>query len=130
MGYAVSEIPYIVLAEQLGIGSADISRAKVRELNNSQAGQNINAAGSGKVRSLAAYVNEDKACSACYSSLIFALSRMGRNETARLREKICVGQGFQGKKGTIGVGQCCAGFTRHCPGCPPSGVDILSFLRI
>jgi hypothetical protein len=134
MGYAISEIPYITLAEKLGIGSANINGAKVRELNSCQAGETstCNKAGgasSGKVRSLAASISENQACSACYASLIFALSRLNRNEMSRLREKVYVGQGFRGKKGLLGVGQCCAGFTKYCPGCPPSGADILDFLR-
>jgi hypothetical protein len=89
----------------------------------------------GKARQLAVYINADNACSACYASLIFALSRLGKNELNRFREKICVGQGFQGKNGKaaaggIGVGQCTSGFKEHCPGCPPSGADILEFLQV
>jgi len=131
MGYAVSDIPYIGLAEKLGIGTADISRAKIRELNSCPAGKSISKknAPSGKVRSLTAHIAEDEACSACYASLIFALSRLGHIELGRLKDKISVGQGFQKKKGELGAGNCCAAFARYCPGCPPSGADILKFLR-
>jgi hypothetical protein len=83
----------------------------------------------GKARQLAVHVNADNACSACYASLIFALSRLNKNELNRIREKICVGQGFQGKNGGLGVGQCTSGFKAYCPGCPPSGAAILDFLR-
>ena len=130
MGYTVSDIPYIELAEKLGVGSADLSRAKIRELNSCEAGEaavgkNVS---SGKVRSLAAHIDEDQACSACYASLIFALSRLNRTELSRFKEKICVGQGFKGKKGKLGAGQCCSGFDKYCPGCPPSGSDILDVI--
>ena len=128
MGHEISDIPYIGLAEKLGVGSADLSGAKVRELNKGT-GEGAKNAPSGKVRSLAEYAAENQACSACYASLIFALSRLGRNELGRLRDKVSVGQGFRGKTGTLGVGQCCAGFDKCCPGCPPSGADILGFLR-
>ena len=131
MGYEISEIQYIGLAEKLGVGSADLSGAKVRELNKCGEGEGNNAknAPSGKVRSLAAYISENQTCSACYASLIFALSRLGQNKLGRLKEKVSVGQGFRGKKGAFGVGQCCSGFAKFCPGCPPSGADILDFLR-
>ena len=127
MGYAPGDIPYIGLAEKLGAGSADLGHARVRELNSGSAG--TRAAPSGKVRRLAAHIAEDRACSACYASLVFALSRMEQPERGGLKEKIAVGQGFKGKPGAVGTGRCTAGFRASCPGCPPSGADILAFLR-
>jgi len=129
MGYSLDAIPYIGLAEKLGIGSADLRNAKVRELNggDAQASTGTTPAGD-KVRRLAPYIAEDNACSACYASVIFALSRMNQSRLARLKEKICVGQGFKGKQGNLGVGQCCAAFRQSCPGCPPSGAEVLGFL--
>jgi uncharacterized protein (DUF362 family) len=129
MGYAVQDIPYIALAEKLGVGSADVGNAKIRELNSGSDEKYLTVTPSGKIRQFAAYIFTDKPCSACYASLIFALSRLGRNELNRLKDKVCVGQGFKGKQGTIGIGQCCASFSACCPGCPPSGADILAFLR-
>jgi uncharacterized protein (DUF362 family) len=130
MGYALADIPYIGLAEKAGVGSADIHHAQVRELNSASAGSAPPAAmPSGKVKLLAAYITEDRACSSCYASLIFALSRMTRSEIGRLKEKIGVGQGFKGKQGALGTGRCTAGFRASCPGCPPSGAAILAFLR-
>jgi len=131
MGFDISEIPYIGLAEKLKVGSADINKVKVREINS---GVVNTQAASGKVRQLASHINENNACSACYASLIFALSRMNRNELGRIREKICIGQGFREKQGnlqlsSLGVGQCTASFKKSCSGCPPSGAEILNFLR-
>jgi uncharacterized protein (DUF362 family) len=132
MGYTVRDIPYIGMAEKLGIGSADIGKAKVRELNSAQ--QAAAPMPSGKVRQLAEYIAENNACSACYASLVFALSRLGpsaaREWTSRLKEKFCVGQGYKGKQGTLGIGQCTSSFKLSCPGCPPSGADVLEFLKI
>jgi len=130
MGYAVQDIPYIGLAEKLGIGSADLSKAKVRELNSAR--QANAPRPSGKVSRLAGYIADNNACSACYASLVFALSRLGPNAarewTGRLKEKFCVGQGYKGKQGTLGIGQCTSSFKLSCPGCPPSGADVLAFL--
>jgi hypothetical protein len=129
MGYALSDVPYIAMAEKLGVGSANLRDAKIRELNEGSESFSESAAPSGKVRQLASHISADKACSACYASVIFALSRMDRNGSVNMREKICVGQGYRGKQGSVGVGQCTAGFNASCPGCPPSGAEVLAFLR-
>jgi len=131
MGYTLQDIPYIGLAEKLGVGSAGIDKARVLELNNAkQAG---NPMPSGKIRHFAGYIAENKACSACYASIVFALSRLGSNTvsewTSRIKHKFCVGQGYRGKQGTIGIGSCTFSFKLSCPGCPPSGADVLAFLR-
>ena len=125
MGYRTDEIPYIGIAEKLGVGSS--GPAKVRELNkNSDAPPPPQP--KGKVMRLSSSIAEENACSACYAALVFALSRMGRSDINRLG-KISVGQRFNGRKGKIGVGRCTAGFEFSCPGCPPTGKEVLSFLQ-
>ncbi|MDR0502500.1 MAG: DUF362 domain-containing protein [Treponema sp.] len=131
MGFELSEIPYIGMAEELKVGSADLGKAVIRELNSAIAQKQ---AVSGKLKHFIPYISENNACSACYAALIFALSRMGRNElgtnnVSRFNGKICVGQGFKGTTGNTGVGQCTKDFKNSCPGCPPSGADVLAFLR-
>jgi len=125
MGYKASEIPYIGLAESLGVGIS--GPALVRELNKS-ADSFLPAKPSGKVMQLAANIREDGACSACYAGLVFALSRLERGDRGRFKE-ICIGQGFKGKRGKLGIGQCTGGFDAHCGGCPPTGAEVLDFLR-
>jgi uncharacterized protein (DUF362 family) len=129
MGYTVEDIPYIGLAEKLGVGTGDLKKALIRELSAPGAASAGLPRPGGKVRRLAPFIQEDAACSACYAGLIFALSRMNQGELGRFREKIAIGQGLRGKKGRLGVGRCTAGFTVSCPGCPPSGAAVLSFLR-
>jgi uncharacterized protein (DUF362 family) len=134
MGYRVEDIPYIGLAEKLGVGTGDLKKALIRELSAPDAFRPAGASTGlprpgGKVRQLAPFIQEDGACSACYAGLVFALSRMRQGELGRFREKIAIGQGFRGKKGPLGVGRCTAGFAASCPGCPPSGAAVLSFLR-
>jgi uncharacterized protein (DUF362 family) len=131
MGYSLNAIPYIGLAEKLGIGSANLRTVKVSELNGRDAKSSPASVPAGKVDQLAPYINEDNACSPCFASLTFALSNMNRTRLDRLKnspkDKICVGQGFKGKHGNIGIGECCSGFRRFCPGCPPSGGEVLEF---
>jgi len=130
MGYDISEIPYIGLAEKLGVGS--IGPGHIRELNKSIdvpliPNSDFNMPGR-KVKELSAFINEDSSCSACYAGLVFALSRLGKSERDRLG-RISIGQGFRKKKGSLGVGQCTGDFNFSCPGCPPVGAEILSFLK-
>jgi uncharacterized protein (DUF362 family) len=129
MGYRVSEIPYIGLAEKLGVGTADPNKAVLRELNRPPEAAGAAFRPDGKVRQLARYVDEKDSCSACCAALIFALSRMGRGELGYLKGKIAVGQGFRGKSGDMGSGNCTSAFKSFCPGCPPSGAAVLEFLR-
>ncbi|MCL2382238.1 MAG: DUF362 domain-containing protein [Treponema sp.] len=125
MGYALSEIPYIGLAQALGVGVP--GPARVRELNKSS-DATMSPKPSGKVIQLSGYIREEGACSACYAGLVFALSRLDRSERSRFKE-ICIGQGFKGKKGEMGIGVCTSGFASSCPGCPPTGMEVLDFLR-
>jgi uncharacterized protein (DUF362 family) len=135
MGYDAGDIPYIGMAEKLGVGVGDIAKALVRELNaaaGAQAAEGSRAHGrqaGAKVRQLAQYVDEADACSACYAALIFALSRLERRDLSRLPGKIACGQGFRGKSGPLGSWNCTGGFEAFCPGCPPSGAEVLEFLR-
>ncbi|MFP3040632.1 DUF362 domain-containing protein [Treponema primitia] len=127
MGYRVEEIPYIGLAEKLGVGCADPAKAVIREISPPLPGKA--PVPSGKVRQFTSYIKEDRSCSACYANLIFALSRLERAELNRLKEKVCIGQGFQDKPGKLGVGRCTASFSASLKGCPPAGADIITFLR-
>jgi uncharacterized protein (DUF362 family) len=127
MGYRVEEIPYIGMAEKLGIGCADPVKAVIREISPPLPGTPPSP--SGKVRHLASYIKEDRSCSACYANLIFALSRMEKAELNRFKEKICIGQGFKDKPGTLGVGRCTGSFSASLAGCPPGGTDIIAFLQ-
>ena len=128
LGLSVSRIPYIGLAEKLGIGSADLKKAVVKTLSAPPESPGIPSRAGGKVSRLAPHINEDEACSACYAALVSALLRMSRRELEKLGGPLAIGQGFKGKKGKMGMGNCCSGFTRFCPGCPPSGAEILDFL--
>jgi hypothetical protein len=129
MGYSLDTIPYIGLAEKLGIGSADLRAAAVRELSGEKTPLSAVPTPGDKVRRLAPYINEDNACSACYASLVSALSRINLSLLDRLKEKICVGQGFKEKQGNIGIGQCCSAFKLFCAGCPPGGAEVFAFLN-
>lgn len=129
MGYDTSEVSYIGLAQQLGVGTADIGEADIRELN--EPDKSTTFAPSRKAKSLARYVDDIDACSACYGSLIHALARLeDKGLLHRINDKILIGQGYQGQsRDAIGIGRCTSGCSKSLGGCPPSAKAIVEFLE-
>jgi len=133
LGLATAEIPYLTLAAALGVGSTDLSTAKLAEVN-PEAKQAGKFRLTGRAEGLARHVDERKACSACYGSLIHALHRLDEEgELKRLTrkgERIKIGQGFRGEHGAgIGVGACTRNLDYSLPGCPPTAREIKVFLQ-
>ena len=176
--YEVDEVPYVRLAERLGVGSADLSKAEIltcdggvgqepsdepKEMRGNPFGvgnagrgpSDISNVGNGeagvackphfrqqgfmededlprprRIVGLSDSVEEIESCSACYGYLMPALDRL-RDEGLLdlLDEKICIGQGYQGKTGRIGIGRCTSGFEYNVKGCPPTEQQIYDFLK-
>lgn len=129
MGYDVDEIPYIKIAENIGVGSCLTSKDQIIELNEGLNTKKIPR--SRAIERLSNYVEEKDACSACYGSLIHALARLDEQGLLRrFKGKIVIGQGFKQIKGEgIGVGVCTRGFQQNVPGCPPTAKDIIEVLK-
>lgn len=128
LGCSPEEVPYIAMAAALGAGCADAAAAELIPLNECTA----DAAGGAtrRVKELAAYAAPKDACSACYGMLIHALDKLERRDALwGHREKICIGQGYRGQGGGIGVGRCTAGCRCSLSGCPPTAADMLTFLE-
>ena len=82
-----------------------------------------------RIAALEAYAAPDAACSACYGSLIYALNWLeSKSGRLNLPDKICIGQGYRGKTGMLGVGNCTCEFTHSVGGCPPTAGAICEFL--
>lgn len=127
MHYEVAEVPYVKLAGELGVGCSDISKADVRFLED---GADQRMPISRKVVELADAVEEVESCSACYGYLIPALEMLKEEGLfEKLDEKICIGQGYRGKTGVLGVGHCTCKFQNYVEGCPPLEGDIYEFLK-
>lgn len=127
MHYDTKEVPYIGLAEELGVGSANLENARIiyceetarKELPKSR-----------KVVELQDAVEEVESCSACYGYLIPALEMLKNDGLfEKLDTKICIGQGYRGKTGKLGVGACTCKFEHNINGCPPTENQIYDFLR-
>ena len=128
LGYDIEDIPYIQMAEALGVGSSSLEDKNIIELNKDDSVTTLQK--TRHIKDLEQYIQEDSACSSCYASLIHALDRLkDRGDLHRLREKVHIGQGYKGKKsGGMGVGICTKGFNKNLGGCPPKARDIISFL--
>lgn len=128
LGFDVEDIPYIRMAEDIGVGNTQWS-GSVIELNSNESIE-INMEG-GRAKQFARYIEERDACSACYGSLIHALDRMqGRGQLSRIDSKLFIGQYYKGKilDNGIGIGNCTKGCPHHVPGCPPTARDIIRYL--
>lgn len=83
-----------------------------------------------KVVAVRDVVEEVESCSACYGSLLPVLDRLKEEGLLeQLQEKICIGQGYRGKSGELGVGLCTSGFAYCIKGCPPSEEEIYEGLK-
>jgi len=127
IGYRPDEIGYIFYGKELGIGQYFSRGTKFVELNS----RNKPAYDAKRDNTLEKYKNtiaEDAACSACYSSLVYALHRL--DGKVAFDRKISIGQGFAGKSGSgFGVGNCTRGFAKCIPGCPPKATEIMKGLQ-
>lgn len=129
MGFSVEEIPYIGMAEDIGVGSADLENADIAELNKDNGSRKLTP--SRRVQQLSRHIIEGSACSACYGSLVYALERLDeKGLLSRLEEKLYIGQKYKNMQGKgIGIGACTSGFDRCVKGCPPKARDIVDYLE-
>jgi uncharacterized protein (DUF362 family) len=138
MGHDAAEVAYIGLAEEYGVGSANLSEARIVELGDREAAPAARPA-SARVAALASRIEERSACSACFAALVHGLARLEeRGELSSLdkvlarmpESRIAVGRGFRGVKyGGIGCGACAHGAAASAAGCPPDGVTVAEFLE-
>ncbi|MFA6784297.1 MAG: DUF362 domain-containing protein [Sphaerochaeta sp.] len=130
MGFELEDIPYIQLAESLGVGSSDLSQANIIQLN--EPNDEKPAKPTGAASYLGAHTRPDSACSACYGNLIHALKRLDEvNRLKDIKVPICIGQGYKGMNdpNKVGVGSCTRGLGKSLGGCPPKAIDMIAFLK-
>ncbi|MBR7088417.1 MAG: DUF362 domain-containing protein [Mogibacterium sp.] len=126
LGYRTDEVEYIGLAENLGIGSSDLSELRLITCE----GEPYEDLPSHRILDVSYAVDEVDSCSACYGVLIPALDRLREEGLLdKLPDKVSIGQGHRGKTGKLGVGSCTALFDFCIKGCPPKEEDIYNSLR-
>ena len=128
MHYSVDEVPYIRLAEKLGVGSADISGAEIIRLNGESEEEELPR--QDRILEVSYAVEEVDSCSACYGNLVHALNLLKEEGLLeKLHDHIAIGQGMQGKTGRLGIGRCTKDFDTCIMGCPPEPDQIYKELR-
>ncbi len=127
LGFSLGDVEMIALAQHLGVGKAFESPAQLVEWNRPER-EDTTFTLSKRSSALGKNVKADKACSACYASLIFALNRL-QDQGLSPQFPLYIGQAYQGivREG-VGIGRCCQGFSQHVQGCPPSAKAIVDFL--
>lgn len=128
MSYTTEDVPYIGMAQKLGVGTADLSKLELHYCN--QADEQIELPKISKAVEVCDAVEEVESCSACYGYLIPVLDRLRKEGLLEhLREKIAIGQGYKGQTGPLGIGSCTSGFTCSLKGCPPMPEEMYHFLK-
>lgn len=123
------EVPYVGMAEALGLGSTDLSRADILTIGEEDKAQD-NKAVKRRVLDVSYAVDDVDSCSACYGNLIPALYRLQEEGLLdKLKERIAIGQGHQGQTGKLGVGRCTKDYDFCIMGCPPDEETIYQKLR-
>ncbi len=126
LGYEPFDIEYIMLANNLGVGKVMDKKTEIIHIGDKTAISEI----SQPEKKYLNLIEEDNACSACHSHLVAALEQLKKEGLVnQFAENICIGQGYRGEKGMIGVGDCTSEFSYCRLGCPPSSGDIEAFLR-
>lgn len=127
---SADEVAYIGMADELRIGCKDVTKAEVRELNRPEHGL-PDVPVTNKLLRLSEKAEEVESCSACYAYLIPALDMLDRDGLLdELHEKICIGQGYRGQTGELGIGSCTCGFKHSLAGCPPLETEMYEFLKV
>lgn len=130
MGFNLEDIPYIGLAEDLGVGTSNLSAANIIQLN--EPSDEPTSKPTGRANYLGKHTEPDSACSACYGNLIHALKRLDEvNRLKNVKVPICIGQGYKGMEDPkkVGVGICTKGLGKSLIGCPPKAIDMIEFLK-
>lgn len=125
LGYQKEDIPYIMKAGELGVGSFG-PYEKVETGTEFKNDEPIHQPEE-KYLNL---IDESGACSACYSNLVSVLKKMDEEGlTENIIENICIGQDYRGYPGEVGVGDCTEACLKNVPGCPPEQDEIYIFLK-
>ena len=132
LGYDTKDVEYVdmsirMLEEKNLIGDTKVWKLEGNDLvEDDEAILDIHR----KVVDIQDMVNEVDSCSACYGTLIPALDELREGGLLKdFVETIHIGQGYRGKRGKIGVGNCTRNFDFSVPGCPPSKEEIIEALR-
>ena len=130
MQYTPDDVPYIRLAEELGVGTTDLTKVQIVNIGNDPFNEEEELPMKHRILEVSYAVTAVDSCSACYANLVGALRQL-REEglLERLQDPIGIGQGMQGKTGKLGIGKCTKDFDVCIMGCPPDEEKIYNELK-
>ncbi len=130
MGYELEDVPYIELAEKRGVGSCDLSKIRVSTIDGDGIEKDEILPHTHSIIKLKDKASDVDTCSACYESLMEAFGMLEEEGLLdSFNGKIGIGQGYRGKTGPYGVGNCTSNFDHFIKGCPPKAEDIYQNIR-
>ncbi len=127
LGYDIDEVEYVSLSMKYAENKEILENFRVYKLQQNELVEDDEAvlAPHHKIVDIKDIVNEVDSCSACYGTLIPALDELKEEGLLKdFEDTIFIGQGYRGKRGKIGVGNCTRDFDFSIPGCPPSKEEI------
>lgn len=128
LGYQISDIKYIQLAQKEGVGKPMDKETELIYIHDDKP-ETLSGIRQ-KSKKYLKVIDEADACSACFSNLASALEKLNEEGlTEKFADQICIGQAYRGHKGVLGVGDCTECFQEHLPGCPPDVNSIVEFLK-
>ena len=128
MGLSPEDVPYIGYAESWGAGTTKLADGEIVRLNEPQGSGEYT--GGGLVKRLTKNIREDRACSACYASLVRGIY-VAQEKGISVPSNIAIGQGWRGREFPgLGIGTCCSGAEKCVQGCPPSADDVVRALEM
>lgn len=124
------EIGYLAEAEKLGLGCGDLTKVDAHLCKRNEGYQEPVLPKAYKVVELLDMVEEVESCSACYGYFLPALQMLKEEGLfEKLDTRIAIGQGYRGKTGKLGVGNCTSKFDFCVKGCPPTENQIYQALK-
>lgn len=130
LGYKGSDVEYIGLAEKAGVGNSHLSELSMHTIDGDGIEREEELPVTHKIFKLKDMAEDVDTCSACYESLMEALSTLSdEGLLEKFGEKICIGQGYRGQKGDYGMGNCTREFVHSIKGCPPSADDVYQAIK-
>ncbi len=117
------------MAEELGVGSADLTRLSIRKIG--EIGEKRVIPEKRKIVELQDAVEEVESCSACYGYLIPALDRLRRKDCYRnsTKKKSASGRDTGERAGRLVWEVVLPGFKYNLKGCPPTDEQMYEFLK-
>lgn len=130
LGYVLDDVPYIRMAAEAGAGICDDARIVMRTVDGDGIERDEELPITHKIFKLRDRAQDVDTCSACYESLMEALSRLqDEGLLERFEHKIFIGQGNRNKTGEYGIGNCTAQFSHSIKGCPPTAEDVYEGMK-